>query len=697
MTIQTREHSGPRPLNGRLTDVAHRYQRMLQQNPRHPEALVGICLVALASGQSGAAVKMARAATAEAPAMIPAWVALGQAFMAAHRNDEAECAYQQAIRLDRMNALARMGLGELKLATGQPEEAISEFGLALRSRPTLVPAHLGLGNALAVTGHNEEALDHYRQALALRPRLPEAEFAAGFVLARMGKLKEAETRYRRALVERPDFAAAWMNLGSLLREQGREFHADAALQRAVELRPDLVAGWVNLAILERERRNPDKAEAYLRKAFALNPDQVETHVAWCQFRAAEKDKAGAWAWLRWALARSPENAEALNMHGILLHNDGRFPEAVQVFNRAESLGSYPAASNRGNALLDMGKMTEALQAHQQAVDRDQTHPGALYNLALTQLRLGDWEHGWPNYEARWRFREVHRSPRAFRQPRWRGELLHGERILLHAEQGLGDTIQFCRYAALVAARGGIPIIQVQAPVQRLMRSLSVVRAGAAQIIVLGSAPPEFDLECPLMSLPVVFETTPETVPWQGAYLGADSGAARDKRTLFPDVHSTGTPLRVGLAWAGNPRYKADRQRSVSLDTLLPLLRSPGIAWVSLQKEPAAAQLANLPNDILVLDGSSEDLDLAETAALVATLDLVITTDTCIAHLAGAMGKPVWILLPHLSDWRWMQNRETTPWYPTARLFRQSDPGDWAGVLSRVVSQLNGLRNRALAA
>ena len=697
MTIQAQQRSPTSPLTGRLTEVAHRYQRMLQQNSRQPEALVGICLVALASGQTDAAVKMAQAATAAEPCMVHAWVALGQSLKAAHRTDEAECAYQEAIRLDGVNALARMGLGELKLAVGKPEEAVWEFGLALRRQPALVPAHLGLGNALAIMGRNQEALDRYRQAIALRPRLPEAEFAAGFVLARMGKLKEAETRYRRALVERPDFAAAWMNLGSLLREQGRELQAHAALQRAVELRPDLVSGWVNLAIFERERRNPDKAEAHLRKAFALNPEQVETLVAWCQFRAAEKDPAGAWVWLRWALARSPANAEAVNMHGILLHNDGRFPEAVQIFSHAETLGSRPAASNRGNSLLDMGKMDEALHAHQQAVDRDPSHPGALYNLALTQLRLGDWENGWPNYEARWHFREVHRTPRAFHQPRWHGELLHGERVLLHAEQGLGDTIQFCRYAALVSARGGMPILQVQEPVERLVRSLSAVRAGAAETAVLGNPPPEFDLECPLMSLPAVFETTPETVPWQGAYLAAEPDLARSRHLHFPDVHPTETPLRVGLAWAGNPRYKADRCRSMPLDALVPLLRTPAVTWISLQKGPGSAQLACLPKDIPVWDGSSQDRVLAETAALVATLDLVITTDTCIAHLAGAMAKPVWILLPHLADWRWMQDSETTPWYPTARLFRQSAPQDWTGVLNRVISELCGLRNRPHAA
>ena len=467
--MPAKEKSRPKSLTGHLFDLAAAYQRTLQQNPRHPEALVGISLVALASRQPESAVKMASAAVTAAPQMVPAWVALGQALKAASRFTEAESAYAQAIQLDATSALARMGLGELHIATGRPEEAIHEFERALACQPALVPAHLGLGNALAVMGRNEQALECYRQALALRPRLPEAEFAAAFVLARMGDLKKAETRYRRALVERPDFAAAWMNLGSLLREQGRETHAEAALQRAVELRPDLVAGWVNLALLERERRRPASAEAHLRKAFALNPNQVETLVAWCQFRAAEKDQAGAWQWLRWALAADPANAEAINMHGILLHNERRFHQAIEAFQRAEALGSRPAISNRGNSLLDLGHTAEALCAHQAAVQRDPSSPGALYNLSLTQLRLGDWERGWPAYEARWHFREVHRTPRVFRQPRWQGEPLQGQRVLLHAEQGLGDTIQFCRYATLVAARGGVPILRVQPPVERLMR------------------------------------------------------------------------------------------------------------------------------------------------------------------------------------------------------------------------------------
>lgn len=314
-----------------------------------------------------------------------------------------------------------------------------------------------------------------------------------------------------------------------------------------------------------------------------------------------------------------------------------------------------------------------------------------YNLALTQLRLGDWVHGWQGYEARWNFREVHRAPRTFRQPRWHGEMLEGRRILLHAEQGLGDTIQFCRYVALVVARGGRPILQVQAPVERLMRSLKVVRSGHVEVGILGAPPPPFDVECPLMSLPAVFGTLVETVPWTGAYLGADPEEVEGVRRNNLAAHPAGKERpRIGLAWAGNPRYKADPQRSMCLAVLVPLFRAIDAVWVSLQKGEAAQQIASLPVGAFVHDGCSLDMDLAQTATLLATLDLVVTTDTCIAHLAGAMGKPVWVLLPQLSDWRWMQHKKTTPWYPTARLFRQSRAGDWDSVLKPVIFALNSL-------
>lgn len=671
-------------LTGNLTEVALGYQRMLQANPSQTDALIGMSLVALASRQHAAAVAMARAAVASAPQIGLTWVTMGQVLQAEGRIGEAEIAYQNAIRMDGMDVLARMGLGELRIAMGRPEDALEHYDLALQRQPAMVAAQMGMGHALTCMGRNEEALARYQQALDLAPTMAECEFAIAFVRARIGQSAEAETHYRRAVALRPDFAAAWMNLGCLLREQGKSLHAEAALTRAVSLRDRNVDGLLNLALLMGEQRRSQEAERYLRRAFALEPENVRVLLAWCQFRVSEQDLAGAWGWLRWAQVRGPSNPDVVNLQGILLHTERRFAEAVEVFKQAEALGSCAAASNRGNTLMDMGCMEEALHAHEVAVQRDPQSAGARYNLALTQLRLGNWAQGWAGYEARWHFREVHPTAPVFRCPRWQGEPLAGRRILLYAEQGLGDAIQFCRYAAMVATRGGEVILQVHEPVERLMHSLAIVRTGQATVARLGKEPPSFDLECPLMSLPAIFGTAVDTVPWPGPYLAADAALATGKWTQTPDGKGA---LRVGLAWAGNPRYKADRFRSMQLRTLIPLLRLPRVQWLSLQKGNAALQLRELPEDLHVWDASHLDRDLADAAALIATLDLVITTDTSIAHLAGAMGRPVWILLPHLSDWRWMQEVETTPWYPTARLYRQAAPGDWPGVLDRVARSL----------
>lgn len=673
---------------GRLCDVARRYQQALKNNPQDVEALVGLGLVALASGQTAQAVQMARAGVEAAPQLGAAWVALGQALKGEGKMEEAEQAYRKALSLDGMDLLARLGLGELRLAQMRADEALAEFELALRKQPGVLAAQMGMGNAYALSDRFEEALEEYEKALSQSPRLPDAEFAAGFALMRLGRYEEAERRYRRAVRSRPDFAAAWLNLGCLEREQGRDIYAEASLLRAVQLRPDLVNAWINLGLVERDRHRPERAEKYLRTALELKPDSPDICVAWCQFRAGEEDYAGAWSWLRWALLRAPDHAEALNMLGILLHHEKRYEEAVAAFLRAEAVGHKAAASNRGNTLLDLGRCEDALEAQQLAARIDPESPGARYNLALTHLRTGRWRQGWPEYEARWHFRQVHKGPRLFKEPRWRGEQLHGEGILLHAEQGLGDTIQFSRYAELVAERGGRPLLLVQAAVDRLMHSLPVVRRGAADVVERGHLAAGFGYECPLMTLPAVFGTTVETTPWYGAYISAEPELVQEKLHLFPPA---GLGPRVGIAWAGNPRYRADAQRSTELKTWLPLLRRPGFEWVSLQKDKATAQIRALPEDVRVVNGASREQNLAETAALIATVDMVVTTDTCMAHLAGAMGKPVWILLPHLSDWRWMQDRESSPWYPTARLLRQKEPGDWSGVLERAAEEIEAYR------
>lgn len=674
-----------------LLHLAESCQLALEQDRQNAQALVGIALVALASGQVEAGVRVAQGAVAASPERGATWVALGQALRAAGRTEEAADAYEAALRLDGMDALAHTGLGELWAGMGRAEEALKEFELGLRREPAMTAAMVGKGHALALLGRNEDALASYEQALALDGCLAEAEFAAGFLLARGGRLESAEQRYRRAIWLRPDFAAAWMNLGCLLRELPNvaDEYAEAALTRAVELCPAMLTGWLNRALLKRETGRLAEAEADLRRALDLDAEHVETLVEWSRLCLARNDVEGAWDWVRKSLAVKGDHAEAVNMQGILLHIEQRFEEAVKVFARAEQLGSKAAASNRGNSLMDLGRVEEAIVAHEAALKSDRRNAGSEYNLALARLRTGDWKRGWQEYEARWRFREVHRAPVAFRVPRWRGEALEGRRILLHAEQGLGDAIQFCRYANVVAARGGRVVLQVHARLTSLMNSLAAVGTGQAEVARLGENPPEFEVECPLMSLPAVLGTTPETVPWAGAYLSAEPGMVLERLRAFPRV---ARKMRVGIAWAGNARYKGDAQRSTQLTSYLPLLRAVDAEWFSLQKGEATSQLAALPGDVSVADGCSADKSLAETAALVALLDVVVTTDTCIAHLAGAMGKPVWILLPLRADWRWMLATERTPWYPTARLHRQSEAGGWAGLMKRVAEGLRVLES-----
>jgi|GEM_PF-3683065 tetratricopeptide (TPR) repeat protein len=398
------------PLTSRLTEAALGFQDALELNPTRPDALVGMSLVAIASQQPQAAVQLAQAAVTAAPRFGVAWVTLGQALKSVGRCDDAEHAYREAVALDGMSILARLGLGELRLAGGDAKQALWEYDFALRRDPTLPAAHMGMGHTLAFLGRHAEALASYEQALVFAPRLAEAEFAAACVLARLGRTRAAEARYRRAIAFRPDFAAAWMNLGCLLREDGREVSAQAALERAVALRADMIAGWINLALLKRELRLADQAEAYLRKALTVDPENTNTLIAWSQLRADERDLDGAWQWLRKALAREPANPEAINMEGILLHIEERFTDAVDVFLRAESLGCLAATSNRGNSLMDLGRYAESLDAHRAAAARDPHNPGASYNLALTELRLGHWRDGWPRYESRLRFRDVTRTP-----------------------------------------------------------------------------------------------------------------------------------------------------------------------------------------------------------------------------------------------------------------------------------------------
>jgi hypothetical protein len=270
-------------------------------------------------------------------------------------------------------------------------------------------------------------------------------------------------------------------------------------------------------------------------------------------------------------------------------------------------------------------------------------------------------------------------------PQWKGEDIAGKTILLHAEQGFGDTIQFVRYAPMVAARGAHVVLEVQAPLRRLMSNLP----GMDRVIKHGDLLPKFDLHCSLMSLPLAFNTEVDTIPGDVPYLSAPSSAIAEARERFPSREEGTGSLRVGIVWSGNPEHRGDAQRSIHLSALEPLAGIPGVTLISVQKGTPAAQIREVSEELRsqIVDADAALNDFADTAALVSTLDLVISVDTAVAHLAGALGVPVWLIVPYLADWRWLENREDSPWYPTARLFRQPTPGDWGGAVARVMRAL----------
>jgi hypothetical protein len=347
---------------------------------------------------------------------------------------------------------------------------------------------------------------------------------------------------------------------------------------------------------------------------------------------------------------------------------------------ARSLG-WHASNNLALCLHETGQTEEAIVLFREALQADPENPKLHCNLGYALLMAGKLEEGWPEHEWRWKDPKFPTKPRNFRCPQWRGEPLNGATILLHAEQGLGDTLQFVRYVADVVARGGKVILEVQ---PRLLRLLSEF-PGVHQVLAQGQPLPEFSYHCPLLSLPFACGTTLESIPRYSSYLHTSTPDARPTRS------SSKTPFRVGLAWQGNPENSLDAHRSMRLSDLSELGDVANVSFFSLQRSEPGKELSEQNNRISLVDACSQDRDLADTAEFIATLDLVITVDTAVAHLAAALGIPVWILLAKSrSDWRWFQNRSDSPWYPTVRLFRQSQPGKWRDAVRCVKKELQEL-------
>ncbi len=585
---------------------------------------------------------------------------------------------------DPKHAQALHLLGVVEHQQGRSEAAVEHIRAAIE-RDSRDPAfHHNLGNILAARSETAAAIRCYERALALAPGSPDTLYNLGNAYQEQGRVERAIACYQQALRTRPDVVELHNNLGSALQDAGRLDDAIAAFRGGLALRPDMVELLDNLAVALRAQGRLDEAQAAYERALVQIPQRRESRIGLAAILNERGQYEDAVRCCEHGLALAPDNPGLHNNLGVALVELGRAEAAIPHYRRALAVQPDRAEShnNLGIALEHLGHHRDALDCYAKALALNPDYPAAHFNRAHALLISGELEEGWREYE--WRF-ALAGDDRKFAAPLWSGESLPGQTILIHAEQGFGDTFQFVRYLPAVAARSSRVVLEVPRPLVRLLESLDV----AAEIISAGDPLPAFDCHCPLLSLPRVFNTGLDAIPNRVPYLVAEPARIARWRERLP-----GGRMTVGLAWQGNPEARNDRLRSIPLREFAPIARVPGIRLVSLQKKDGLEQLASLPADVEVAElGADFDAGpeaFLDTAAVMTSLDLVIACDSAVAHLAGALARPLWIFLPHHPDWRWLWDRTDSPWYPTARLFRQERPGNWAGIIERAAAELGRL-------
>jgi tetratricopeptide (TPR) repeat protein len=592
------------------------------------------------------------------------------ALLRSGRFAEAVIAYEQAVRLAPANTDILISLGGAQKRAGRIDACIETYRRVLRQKPGFVEGHYNLGNAFLEAGRPDDAARAYRRALSLRPGYPEAENNLGHALLALGE-SEAALDIFTALRERaPGQAEPHANVGAACFNLRRFDDSARAYEAALALRPGDVELWRKRLGAEQARGAGDAVIACLRAIQSLRPDDAGTlHDLGKRLIKPAPEEAAAL--LTRVLALQPDHLEAvLLLAGTLLLLD-RCEEALAALDAFPVTPETEASvlASRGTVLRNLMRLEEAEAVLTRAVTVQPDHASAVFSLGLQHLMAGRYDIGFALYEQRF---AASLPERVMEAPRWRGEDFHGRTLLVHAEQGLGDTLQFCRFVPQ-AARFGRVLVMAPPSLLSLLGTLD----GAEGIFSDAAPPPAHDLQIPMMSLPAALGTTLESLPCL-PYLRADAERMASWQARLAGCGG----LKIGLCWAGNPENTQDRARSIPFGQMAALLAVPGMHFVSLQKDHAERYAAANFSDFTGALG-----DFAETAALIGALDLVISVDTSVAHLCGALGRPLWLLNRFNTEWRWMADRADSPWYPGHRLFRQPRPHDWAPVLNDVRTAL----------
>ncbi len=671
--------TGP-ALGARLAQVEHVLRRAAKAQPHSATAQFQLGLVLHQLGRTSEAERCYRAALRLAPDHADALNNLSVVLEQKGRRDDAEALLRRAVAAHPAAGTLWCNLARLLLDGDRLEAAAAAFERALDLTPVAAIAHYGLGLVRRRQERLGDAETNFRAALARNPALADADNELGLVLRRTGRLAEAETCFRRAIRTQPSLAAAHLNLGTLLLDGDQLDDAEAAFEAALAARPDWADAHYSLGLVLREQSKLAAAEEAFGRAVALEPNHAAALGALGAVLTRRGATEAAEPLLRRAIAIEPQYLQPSHDLALLLWRERREAEA-----RALAEATLARAPTSADAALNMGMLDEtdcdregATRWYERAVALDPAMAEAQFSLGRMRLLEGRFAEGWEGYE--WRLRTTRATRAFFGRLGWDGSPLAGKTIVLHSVQGLGDTLQFCRYVPLVAARGGTVILAVQPALRRLLAQLP----GVSRTIDAFGERPDTDFLTPLASLPRLFRTDFASIPAPEGYLRAPEEALSRWRQRLKG----GEPrLRVGLCWSGNPEQTLDRNRSTTLATLAPLLEVPGVSFYSLQVGPRAADIVAHGFADRIVDLGPALSDFTETAAAMTLLDLVITTDTSVPHLAGALGRPTFVLLQPMPDWRWLLERSDNPWYASHRLFRQRRRGDWTEVVAEAAAAL----------